>query len=281
MLIDTDKPIKAVQFGKVSKSRGRWHSGIYARNHMLIYFTGGSMKMQVGDAVIAIQPEDILLIPQGEFYRPLDSDGVSYYFFHFHAPQAQPKQGELRFKIESKLPEGQYAYYYIADLNPVIQVGTLSHCAGKSTVKSVFERAAALRIRHNPTEKLLLDGLVRELLVTICDEMLCTDTLNEHLRRIMRYIDDRYWENITLSGLSETFGLSASYIARLFKKELKTTTVRYINGVRIGAACELLLSTGYSIGKIAEQVGFENQYYFSRVFRSFYQMTPGQFRRGG
>ena len=281
MLIDTDKPIKAVQFGKVSKSRGRWHSGIKAMNHMLIYFTGGSMKMQVGDAVIATQPQDILLIQQGEFYRPLDSDGVSYYFFHFRTPQAQPKQGELRFREESKLPEGQYAYYYIADMNPVIQVGTLSHCAGKSAVKSVFERAAALRIRQNSTEKLLLDGLVRELLVNICDEMRRADTLNEHLRRILRYIDGHYREGITLSGLSERFGLSVSYIARLFKMELRTTTVRYINSVRICAACELLLSTGYSIGRIAEQVGFENQYYFSRVFRSFYGITPGQFRRGG
>ena len=231
--------------------------------------------------MLATGPEDILLIPQGEFYRPLDSNGVNYYFFHFRTPQAQPKEGELRFREENKLPEGQYAYYYIADMNPVIRVGTLSHCAGKNTVRSVFERADTLRIRQNPTEKLLLDGLVRELLVNICDERLSVDTLNEHLRRILRYIDDHYRENITLSGLSERFGLSVSYIARLFKKELKTTTVRYINSIRIGAACELLLSTGYSIGKISEQVGFENHYYFSRVFRSFYGTTPMEFRRGG
>jgi len=90
---------------------------------------------------------------------------------------------------------------------------------------------------------------------------------------------EHYAENISLSTLSESFDLSPSYIARLFKRELNKRPSVYINGLRISAARVLLLETALSIGEIAERVGFSDLYYFSKVYKQSTGEPPSATRK--
>ncbi len=281
MLIDTNCPIRTVMFGKVHKEKGRWHTGRTSEHHILLYFTVGHMKMQVGGKLISLQQEDILLIPSGSRYVPLEAENLSYYFFHFSAPKGLPGTGELKMKVNTTLPEGQYAYHYVEDIDPVIEIPELVHCAGNLSVRNLFERVAALNVRTEPSHKLMMDCLVRELLILISASYLRKASVHENLRDILHYIDTHYPQNITLSSLAAQFDYSESYIARLFREQLGTSVSHYVNRLRIAAACDLLLSTSRGIGEIAEQVGYSTPYYFSRVFRSFCGCPPGTFRRDG
>ena len=84
MIYNLDYPVNVTMFGHVTKEHGRWHNGIYAPNHIVLYCTEGELNINVEGRCFQIKKGGLLLIPYGSFYVPLDGEGCSYYFFHFN-----------------------------------------------------------------------------------------------------------------------------------------------------------------------------------------------------
>lgn len=86
----------------------------------------------------------------------------------------------------------------------------------------------------------------------------------------------------TLSGIGEAADfccVSQEHLTRLFKKETGQTPLQYLTRLRIENAVFLLLNTSDSVASIARACGFENGNYFARVFRSYLNCPPEQYRR--
>ncbi len=277
MIIDTNEPINAICYGRVSQDKKPWHNGRRLNTHMFVVLEKGFLKMQVEKTVYDMQKGDILLIPQNTFYRPIEVKEISYYFLHFSAEIANEKEAPLHMRFNPRLPDGEFEFFYWGG-HSNIKINTLSHTADNDAVRKILNKIASLNIKTNE-QKLLLDCFVRELIVTISQQNAGGEKISYNMAKIIRYIDSNYFEDITLSSLSREFGFSQSYIARLFKCELGTTSVSYINHTRIINACRLLLCSGKTVGEISEEVGFKDQYYFTRVFNSFMKMTPSQYRK--
>ena len=248
------------------------------KNHLLIIFTDGSLSMQVDDEQYNVRCGDALLIPRQTPYRPLQSTGCEYYFFHFSSPEATQKASEIKIRTNPDLPDGDYAFSYSFDVSPVIEVETLTRNFDLR-VQNILDRVSKINVWQSDTEKLLLDSYVREILTLLNTDISLRHAIDPILRKIIRYIDANFKTHITLSTLSDTFRVSQSYIARLFKTNLNTCSADYINSVRLRYSCDLLLNSSLSIGEISEKSGFNNQYYFTRVFKSQLKMTPSKFRK--
>ena len=91
--------------------------------------------------------------------------------------------------------------------------------------------------------------------------------------------------NINLSNdfkLSEIYKVSnysQTTICREFKKYTGTTIVAYINNLRLTYACNLLKNTTFPLWKISNDVGFQSQAHFTRLFKEKYGITPLQYRK--
>ncbi len=277
MIINTDAPIKAICYGRVSKDKTPWHNGRSLNTHMFVVLEEGFLKMQVEKTVYSMQKGDILFVPQNTFYRPLEVKEVCYYFLHFSAVTAMEKEEQLHMRFNPVLPEGEFEFFYWGGHSNV-KINTLSHTADDDAVRKILNKIATLNIKTNE-QKLLLDCFIRELIVTISQQNISGEKISYNMANILKYIDSNYFNDITLSSLSQKFGFSESYIARLFKKELGTTSVNYINHTRIINACRLLLCSGKTVGEISQEVGFKDQYYFTKVFNSFMKMTPTKYRK--
>lgn len=97
----------------------------------------------------------------------------------------------------------------------------------------------------------------------------------------LRYIDAHLKENISVATLAGQCVLSTSRFSHLFKEVTGTGAVNYIHELRISKAAVLLATTGLSVAEIAEQVGFGDAAYFSRVFRKSCGRSPVEYRREG
>jgi YesN/AraC family two-component response regulator len=95
---------------------------------------------------------------------------------------------------------------------------------------------------------------------------------------VIKYIDENYNTHITLETLAHSFYISTSYIAHEMKRELGISPINYLISRRVGEAQKLLLSTNKSISSIAENVGYSNVYYFSRLFSKRIGCPPDEFR---
>lgn len=276
MIINTDSAIKTLSYGRVTQ-KAPWHSGRRIDANLILYVNSGELKMEVEGKAYSLCKGDLLCVPKDAFYRPLEVSGLEYFFIHFSAGALPAETEDLSLHSHSLLPDGDYGFT-IWGGDPNLTLSPLTPCAENESVRDIFLKIASLNIKNN-RDRQLLDALARELIVTVSSESPIEVSLNRTTVKMIDYIDEKYFEDISLSALSERFKTSKSYIARLFKRDLHTTSSEYLNRVRTANACRLLSFSDMSIGEISEAVGFKDQYYFSRVFKNLKGITPSEFRK--
>lgn len=102
---------------------------------------------------------------------------------------------------------------------------------------------------------------------------------NSLVRQLLNYIDDNIYAKISMDELSRIFYFNKDYIMRLFKKELNTTIIDYINKRRIYSSLESLKNTQDSILKIALMHGFTSQEYYTEMFIKIMGVNPNTYRK--
>lgn len=101
---------------------------------------------------------------------------------------------------------------------------------------------------------------------------------SKHVSDCIDYIYDHLHTRITLEGLAEEIGLSASHLSRLFKQEMGMPVSTYVQHKKIETAKSMLSYSDFPVSEIASVLAFSSQSYFSEVFRRHTNMTPLQYR---
>lgn len=99
-----------------------------------------------------------------------------------------------------------------------------------------------------------------------------------YVERAVQYIAEQYSYPITVEDVAVYTGVSRSYLFRLFREKMKQSPKEYLLEYRIRQACQLLNQTDLPVGSIAHSVGFEDNLYFSKVFRKYKSCTPSEYR---
>ncbi|MBP2000076.1 two-component system response regulator YesN [Paenibacillus shirakamiensis] len=106
-------------------------------------------------------------------------------------------------------------------------------------------------------------------------------TLSDGSRLIqsaMRFIQRNYSNSVTLESVAEYLQLSPSYLSNLFKKETGRNFIDYVTHLRIEQSKILLRTTELKIYEVGHKVGYENEHYFSRVFKKIVGCSPVQYK---
>ena len=92
------------------------------------------------------------------------------------------------------------------------------------------------------------------------------------------YIKRNYMKKITLEEVASHVYLSPSYFSKIFKEEMKVNFNTYLNNVRIEMSKKLLMDDSIVLVDLSNLVGFEDQSYFSKVFKKITGVSPGKYR---
>lgn len=98
------------------------------------------------------------------------------------------------------------------------------------------------------------------------------------LYKALQYIEDHYKEKFSLQDIADYVHFSAPYFSKVFKKEIGVTFTKYLTNVRIEKSKQLLKDAGIPLSDIPAMAGFEEQSYFTRVFRATTGVSPGKYR---
>lgn len=102
---------------------------------------------------------------------------------------------------------------------------------------------------------------------------------NSNASPICQYILEHFLEINNLEELTSYYGVSKSYICRLFKKHTGMTIFEYINNIKIQYAEKLLQETELTIGEIGCMSGFQSVIYFDRVFKKVCGEKPKEYQK--
>ena len=101
----------------------------------------------------------------------------------------------------------------------------------------------------------------------------------QNLTEIKSYLDEHFTDRITLDFLSEMFYINKFYLTRVFKEQFGISINNYILQKRITKAKQMLRFTDKTAEEIGLECGLGAGYYFSRMFKSFEGISPGEYRK--
>lgn len=92
--------------------------------------------------------------------------------------------------------------------------------------------------------------------------------------QVQYYIQSHIHEKLSLNDVADVFSLSPSYLSSLFAKNCEYSFTEYINFTKIQEAKKLLNEGQLKVYEIAERLGYENAFYFSKVFKKVEGISP-------
>lgn len=96
--------------------------------------------------------------------------------------------------------------------------------------------------------------------------------------KVIEYIRANYYKKISLDEIARYVNFSKTYLSRIFKEETGENISMYINKIRIEKAKLLLSDKGTSLVDVANMVGFEDQSYFTKVFKAITGIPPKKYK---
>ena len=248
----------------------------YNKDYMLIYFLRGTGNIKVEGHRYDIAEGDIIILNPAELFHCTVSD------------QAYHERIVLYFN-ESLLDN--FPYYTDALFQPFNSrksgVGNLISVESvqKNRLDKQLEELLLLARTSDHTSAILSVCKVVELLAQIAQitasvEESFHDTLHENplINEILRFLNQHFREDITISTVADAFGINKSYLSHLFKEQAGMSLWNYVILRRI-QACNELIRKNHSIEDASYQAGFQNYSNFFRLYKKHTGITPLQFKK--
>lgn len=262
-------------FGKIEQRKKWEHSGRIARSNILVTVIGGSAVFKLDGESYPVSAGDVFIILNDEYYEVTTPDFCEYYFAHFSVTiqKCTYAKDEFNSYINSPFtvaPPHEFVYLQ--------RKKTLSNAIFAEVI-STFAKITIQKQQISMSNTLILSTLFTQALLYISENDLKKNKVPSKIQSMLDFISSRVSENITLFDLSQHFGLSKQYICRLFKQHLKTSATEMILAFKMAWASEYLEVSSLNVNQIAEKLGFDNIYYFSRRFKQFYGVSPSEYRK--
>lgn len=210
---------------------------------------------------------DTSLVKWNESLRSFETNQMKVQLLNFYSFAEKYKyQDNLIYqKITDKLHRSFYDYIVKIDL-----------CKKNySEFVSEFQQASCWAF----TGKMLADAFISQI-DSYISQYISEDSKdsNPAIRIAKKYIAENYQSNISMSSMAELVNLSAVYFSVLFKREVGTNFLDYLNQYRLEASKKLLKQVKYNINEVAALSGFQDSRYFSKLFKKTFGITPTDYR---
>ena len=244
-VLPTHRPRGRLDFQLLYVAAGKAH----------FFFQGEERIVPAGSVVIYRPKEE-------QKYRYYGADKTEVFWVHFTG-------GNVRNILRE---------YGIADSDQVIRTGT-----SLEFTRLFCQMIRELQLRRENYEQMLV-LLLRRLLILIQRQAadspkVRSSFVESEMNQALNYFQEGYYTPISVEDYASSRGMSTSWFIRSFKDFTGVTPMHYILALRIANAQSLLENTDYTVAEISRLVGYEDQLYFSRLFKKQSGLSPSQFRR--
>lgn len=94
------------------------------------------------------------------------------------------------------------------------------------------------------------------------------------------YVDSHILERVLVQDVAAAIGITPNYLSSLFKRQLGQNFMDYVNATKVKYACTLLQGGKHMVYEVSHMLGYDNAYYFSKVFKRYMKMTPTEYQAG-
>ena len=236
--------------------------------HVMIYVTKGVIYVTEEGVEYSVGPGELLFLKAGlhHFGERTIERGTEWYYVHFYLDEPDEKQ---YMPYERATAQEQSCEYRL------ILPKKLEGLSGSDMEKKIEELDAYMASGHPNRLWFAGERLFRVLSNIALVQISAGESIVE---RVEEYLTEHFRENICFRELSGAFFISYPRLAARFSEEKGMSMGEYVKRLRLHEAAGLLRSSLKGISEIAMNVGYQDPLYFSKVFASFYGVSPRKYR---
>lgn len=271
------------------------HRKRQADEWILYIMTKGTLYLQENNKKYVLTEGDVILLDPDYIHFGLEASYCEYYYIHFRHPQIKRRRENSRFmercmRLRSEsLQEDGGSWQRYQD-SRICFPKKISLRTGNTYLKVIRLVQEAMEHNCNQMENYKVSCACRlvEAFVEIARESVSIEMLKRtqgvpqsyhKVHEVLGYLNANYDKDISSKMIEDEFACNFDYLNRVFKKTIGKTIFVYLNEIRIQHAREVLGTTSMKIAAIAYRVGFRDECYFSKVFKKYTGMSPGQYER--
>ncbi|WP_165856924.1 AraC family transcriptional regulator [Marinobacter sp. JSM 1782161] len=249
-----------VAFGHYRQAGGHHMHRQHHDDELLIYCTDGVAHLNVEGEAHRIHAGDLLLLPRGAAHRYVaDTDQPwSLHWVHYAGGLAPAFREHMGFSRQTLVRHVGQQPRLLVDFN------------GLLAVQQTGFRPAGLIHAANRLRQLLTA-------VTLCTEPLAHRQPLD-LDSIHSFMKERLDERLTLENLAELAGLSPAHFATRYRSLTGVAPIQQFLHLKVERACQLLDNSDQTFRQISDGLGYEDSYYFSRLFKKVMGLSPRDYR---
>ncbi|MFT6164298.1 MAG: AraC-like DNA-binding protein [Zhongshania aliphaticivorans] len=230
-------------------------------SHLLIYCIAGKGTLMCDDKHYRINSGDIILLPPDHphAYKADGKDPWTIYWLHF----------------DGNLADDFYQHIQLS--SPCVNIGV------QPRVVRIFDGLSELRRSAYQFAEFMQGGHQLQALLSYIALLVRQQrpqsgkALNwERLRATMQ---EHIHGQLNLDELAAEVKLSKYHFTKKFKAHTGQSPIQYFINMKIQRACYLLDSTSQSVKQVAAAVGYDDAYYFSRLFKKTIGLAPSDYRQ--
>lgn len=274
------------------------HKRRKADEYILYIIRKGSMYIIENGEKYILTEGDFFLLDPSYIHEGYKGSYCEYYYIHFKHSDIHKMEESLKASITQEILENRndslqsnsFSYdIYEKDKLLIPKKYHFSNYNSFITTSCLLNEA----IEHNKNQmenyKILCSCKVLEALIETTRSFVFTEIENlssgvpksyRKIQELLKYLNTEYANKITSSTIEKQFSCNFDYMNRVFKKLTQKTIFTYLNTVRIDHAKELISTTSLKLSEISINVGFNDEYYFSKVFKKYTGIPPAVYARG-
>lgn len=225
----------------------------------LYYIESGSGKIYFNDRETILTPGNIYFIPTGTRFSFHCTDETAMKKLYFHLSLISQKDH--------------------CDLFSNIKKGVYPLSFQEANACNIFD----VYNRDDYTNLLTLKSIIYNTIVAFYTKYSWDNIemkqYSQHILNVMSYIQSHLSISLTVKEIAEALFLSEGTVSKKFKSETGITVGTYIDNLIFTKANQLLLNKHCSIRDISAELGFCDQFYFSRRFKEKFGRSPKQYRK--
>lgn len=238
--------------------------------YILYVITGGRMLLHEGDVFYDLREGDCLLLtPDQMHYGDLCFSDISYIYIHFtwkdfritDMSESDYQAAIFRNRLSASVSSAEDAPFIFPKFS---HIGT----GALSEFSYLFRSINSEQNRKEPhyilrSSLLLFEALIQIQRASMPDSGSISSTVNA----LLEFLQKKSSSSIGSTQIEEAFHMNFDYLNRLFKKHTGTTLMKYHEACRINEAQRLLRTGMYTVSQVSDILGYNNAFYFSRVFK--------------
>ncbi len=229
--------------------------------NIICFCTKGRGYVQVGNAIREVNKNEYFVIPKNISHKYFSGieDGWGLYFVHIGGKKADDFCRGCN-KIGVHLSQAQLNVIYSIVYNAILQLEN-----------NVEEKQV---IFVNKSVNYLIDVLVN------CEfDVRLYKKKEDLVFKFQNYLETNIDKKISIYDLIDELNVSQGTLYEAVKNKYDVTPMQYVFNMKLNIAADLLITTDYKVSKIAVKVGFDDQYHFSKKFKTATGLSPTEYRK--